>query len=30
MVSQRSSMSPVTAPMVFTTIGLIFGIGGLG
>jgi len=23
-------MSPVTAPMVFTTIGLICGIGGLG
>ena len=30
MVSQRSSMSPVTAPMVFTTIGIICGTGGLG
>jgi NhaP-type Na+/H+ or K+/H+ antiporter len=30
MVSGRLSMSPVTAPMVFTTIGLIVGTGGLG
>lgn len=30
MVSERSSMSPITAPMVFTTIGIICGIGGLG
>jgi NhaP-type Na+/H+ or K+/H+ antiporter len=30
MVSDRLSMSPVTAPMVFTTIGLIVGTGGLG
>lgn len=30
MVSDRLSMSPVTAPMVFTTTGLIVGTGGLG
>jgi NhaP-type Na+/H+ or K+/H+ antiporter len=30
MVSDRLSMSPVTGPMVFTTIGLIVGTGGLG
>src|SRR5918996_113330 len=30
MVSNRLSMSPITAPMVFTTIGLIVGTGGLG
>jgi NhaP-type Na+/H+ or K+/H+ antiporter len=30
MVSARLSMSPVTAAMVFTTIGLIVGTGGLG
>src|SRR5919106_2078670 len=30
MVSDRLSMSPITAPMVFTTIGLIVGTGGLG
>jgi len=29
MVSERSAMSPITAPMVFTTIGLIFGVGGI-
>ena len=30
MVSERSAMSPITGPMVFTTIGLILGVGGLG
>jgi NhaP-type Na+/H+ or K+/H+ antiporter len=30
MVSDRLSMSPVTGPMVFTTVGLIVGTGGLG
>ena len=29
MVSERSAMSPITAPMVFTTIGLVFGTGAL-
>ncbi|MGI9595652.1 MAG: cation:proton antiporter [Acidimicrobiales bacterium] len=30
MVSERFSMSPVTAPMVFTTIGIVVGTGGFG
>ena len=30
LVSQRLSASPVTAPMVFTTVGLLVGAGGLG
>ena len=30
MISERLSMSPITAPMVFTTIGLVLGAGGLG
>ncbi|NNF56155.1 MAG: sodium:proton exchanger [Acidimicrobiales bacterium] len=30
LVSERFSMSPVTAPMVFTTVGIIVGVGGLG
>ncbi|MEZ5381291.1 MAG: cation:proton antiporter [Microthrixaceae bacterium] len=30
MFSERLSMSPVTAPMVFTTVGLVVGTGGLG
>ena len=30
MVSERSAMSSITAPMVFTTIGLIVGTGFLG
>ncbi len=30
MISGRLALSPVTAPMVFTTIGLIVGTGGLG
>lgn len=29
MVSERSSMSPITAPMVFTTVGLIVGTAGI-
>ena len=29
MVSERSSMSPVTAPMVFTTVGLVVGTAGI-
>ena len=28
-VSERLAMSPVTAPMVFTTVGLVTGAGGL-
>ena len=30
LVSKRLSASPVTAPMVFTTVGLVVGLGGLG
>lgn len=30
MVSERLTMTPLTAPIVFTTIGLIVGRGGLG
>ena len=30
MVSGRLTMAPLTAPMVFTTIGLVVGVGGLG
>ncbi len=30
LVSGRLSMTPVTAPMVFTGIGLLVGVGGLG
>ena len=30
MVSERLSTSPVTAPMVFTLVGIIVGTGGLG
>lgn len=30
MISERSAMSPITAPMVFTSVGLIVGVGGLG
>ncbi len=30
LVSQRLSMSPVTAPMFFTTVGLVVGTAGLG
>ncbi len=30
LVSGRLSLSPVTAPMVFTSIGLLVGTGGLG
>ncbi len=30
LVSERLSMSPVTAPMVFTTAGIIVGSGGFG
>ncbi len=30
MVSERLSMSPVTAPMVFTSIGMLVGSGGFG
>ncbi len=30
MVSERLSMSPITAPMVFTAVGLIVGTGGIG
>ena len=30
LVSERLSMSPVTAPMVFTTVGVIVGTGGFG
>ncbi|MBD8869790.1 cation:proton antiporter [Nocardioides donggukensis] len=30
LVSGRLAMTPVTAPMVFTTIGLVVGVGGLG
>ena len=30
LVSERLAMSPITAPMVFTTIGVIVGTGGFG
>ena len=30
MVSERLSMSPITAPMVFTSVGLLVGTGGFG
>lgn len=30
MVSKRLSLSPITAPMVYTVLGLILGVGGLG
>ena len=30
LVSRRLATSPVTAPMVFTTVGLVVGLGGLG
>ncbi len=30
LVSGRLVMTPVTAPMVFTSVGLIIGVGGLG
>jgi NhaP-type Na+/H+ or K+/H+ antiporter len=30
LVSEKLSMSPVTAPMFFTTVGLVLGHGGLG
>ncbi len=30
MVSERLAMSPITAPMVFTAVGLVVGGGGLG
>ena len=30
LVSERFSMSPITAPMVFTTIGILVGTGGFG
>lgn len=30
LVSERLAMSTITAPMVFTTIGLVVGAGGLG
>ena len=30
LVSGRLSMSPITAPMVFTTVGLVVGVAGLG
>lgn len=30
LVSERLAMSPITAPMVFTTVGVIVGTGGFG
>ncbi len=30
LVSERLAMSPITAPMVFTTVGMIVGASGLG
>jgi NhaP-type Na+/H+ or K+/H+ antiporter len=30
LVSERLAMSPVTAPMVFTTVGIVVGTGGFG
>ena len=30
LVSKRLSMSPITGPMVFTTVGLLVGSAGIG